>query len=164
LEQIASDAGFTKGALYSHFAGREDLFLEVAEQRAVSMTETWCRLTQACSTPATVARVLGQWLEHEFSTNRGWLLGNLEFSAIAARDPQLAQPLIARLRRAHYALGEIMLEKAGIDGHDPRRMGALAMSLIDGIIIHAALDTDLDIAARTTDGLLRLLTGNAYSG
>src|ERR1700678_1656229 len=34
LEEVAARAGYTRGAIYAHYASKEDLFLALMEQRA----------------------------------------------------------------------------------------------------------------------------------
>ena len=64
LEQIAADAGYTKGAVYSNFASKDDLFLAVLDARYERWLAQISRALEAEETPAAgleaVARVAGR--------------------------------------------------------------------------------------------------------
>ena len=53
LDEIAAEAGFTKGAVYSNFAGKEDLFFAVYERRLEARAAELHRIAdEAESAPA----------------------------------------------------------------------------------------------------------------
>ncbi len=87
VDMVAEEAGFTKGAVYSAFASKADLFLALYEER------TERRAAQAASI-ATVAGadVAGQQsgaFADTLRRDRAWLLVLLEFWTFAARDEAL---------------------------------------------------------------------------
>lgn len=157
LEAIAADAGFTKGAVYGNFSSKEELFLVLAEQRAESLPGEWRHIEPERMGRDEVGRAIGSWLAGAIRQRRGWFLANVEFSIVAARDPELAVRRLAALRRAHRELGGLLLRFCGPTTADPTALGVLAMTLIDGVIINAALDPDLDTATVIATGLQRLL-------
>lgn len=86
LEQVAARAGYTRGAIYAHYASKEDLFLELlrarierplAELRAVLGSE-----------PRTVRRLekFREWMSHQISDPL-WTILALEFKLYALRRP-----------------------------------------------------------------------------
>ncbi|RBM17946.1 hypothetical protein DI005_20675 [Prauserella sp. PE36] len=157
LEAIAADAGFTKGALYGNFSSKEDLFLVLAEERAESLPDEWQHIEPEGLGRDKVGWAIGSWLADVIRQRRGWFLANAEFSLVAARDPELAARRLAALRRTHRELGDVLLHFHGPAAADPTALGALAMALIDGVIINAALDPDLDVASVVATGLQRML-------
>jgi AcrR family transcriptional regulator len=93
LDAIAEAAGFSKGAVYSHFASKADLFLSLLESR---IEERAAGQRQALQQRGTVRSFIGQ----VFATSRAdpeWRLAVLEFRVVAARDPELQ----ARYRKVH---------------------------------------------------------------
>ena len=56
LDQIAAAAGYTKGAVYSNFASKEDLFFAVYERRA-GVAETQLTEQLAADPAAGLARI-----------------------------------------------------------------------------------------------------------
>jgi AcrR family transcriptional regulator len=84
LEQIADEAGFSKGVVYSRFASKADMFLALLEDRITSAprrTRTWPRSWPApatsppCSTwpcgPSKPPRAGGCWSPSSASTPSG---------------------------------------------------------------------------------------------
>ncbi|MBB1158129.1 MULTISPECIES: TetR/AcrR family transcriptional regulator [Amycolatopsis] len=157
LEAIAAEAGFTKGALYGNFSSKEELFLALAEERAESLPSEWRHIDPESLGREEVGRAVGSWLADAIRRRRGWFLASAEFSIVAARNPELAARRLAALRRTHRELGEVLLRYDRSATADPLPLGVLAMALIDGVIINAALDPDLDVASVVATGLQRLL-------
>ena len=88
VDQVAERAGYTKGAVYSNFAAKEDLFFAVYERRVQRMqTEVEPGLRQAG------AEHTFDWLATTMIERRdrddGWLAVFLEFWAHALRNPEL---------------------------------------------------------------------------
>ncbi|WP_156096820.1 TetR/AcrR family transcriptional regulator [Amycolatopsis jejuensis] len=154
LETIAADAGFTRGALYANFSSKEDLFLTLAEDRAESLFAELHTIGSAEIAAEKAGWVIGTWVAESFEERRGWLLANNEFSLIAARDPALATRRLATIRHGHAALGETL---ARLCGPGVRERGMLAMTLVDGVIMHASLDPEIDMRALIATGLQRIL-------
>jgi AcrR family transcriptional regulator len=118
LDAIAEAAGFSKGAVYSHFASKADLFLSLLESRIEERAEGQ---RQSLAQRGTVRSFIGQ----VFATSRAdpeWRLAVLEFRVVAARDPELQ----ARYRKVHErtvagiadALGTLVASK-GIESALP---------------------------------------------
>jgi AcrR family transcriptional regulator len=93
VEEIAEEAGYSHGAVYSNFEGKADLFLAVFEEymaeRARELAAT--QLAAAADAPLEArARALAdQWMER-FANDRESFVLHMEFIAHAGRDPELA--------------------------------------------------------------------------
>ena len=105
LDEIADRAGFTKGAVYSHFRSKADLFLslleEQIEQRATGQRDQASR----AMTAAEVATMVRQVVSLSRADPR-WRLAVLEFRVVAARDEQLNARYAAAHRKAMDGLVE----------------------------------------------------------
>ena len=122
VELICDHAGFTRGAFYSNFASKEELFLAVYE---VQMQERTQRLRAAVAEATAtvdptsadaVTRVLqdaGVLFMESLTADETWYLLNLEFRAQALRQPELRAPTAAAERHFHDTLAEIMLDMLG---------------------------------------------------
>ena len=87
LDQIANAAGYTKGAVYSNFASKEDLFFAVYERRAeVSRAQMEELLA---SDPAAGIERLSADTSGRHGRDDGWLAVFFEFWAHAIRHPEL---------------------------------------------------------------------------
>ena len=88
VDQVAERAGYTKGAVYSNFASKEDLFFAVYQQRVEhALTEVAPGLRQAGPEHAL------DWLATSMIERRGrddgWLAVFIEFWAHVLRHPEL---------------------------------------------------------------------------
>jgi len=102
LDRIAAAAGFSKGAIYSNFAGKEDLFLSLMDQQVRD------RLDRVGDTIATVgsdvgedvvAEQVGRVLTGVIASDTAWQLLFLDYVTHAARDPQRRAQLTERRRK-----------------------------------------------------------------
>jgi transcriptional regulator len=90
LDQIARAAGFSKGAVYSNFAGKAELFLAVLDKNIEdSMSRGWNAYDQA---PVDIS---GN--DEIAAAIKGFALASLEFIAVAARDEHLSEQVAQRL-------------------------------------------------------------------
>ena len=109
LEQISAEAGFTKGAVFSNFASKADLFLALLDLRIAERTE---ELDRALAAPeptleSEVRRAARAYMETAHRP-ADWSLLVTEFWAHASRDPGLRRELAIRHQRVLGALAERM--------------------------------------------------------
>jgi AcrR family transcriptional regulator len=88
LDAVADEAGFTKGAVYSNFSSKEDLFFAVYERR-VERAAAHARETVAAA-PTAAAALLELVAESSARRDRddGWLAVFLEFWTYVLRHPE----------------------------------------------------------------------------
>lgn len=93
VEEIAEEAGYSHGAVYSNFAGKEELFLAVFEQYMTQRIEEVAHATEIEGSFAERARAAAdQWMQR-FTDDRDTFLLHLEFMIHAARNPHLSKQL-----------------------------------------------------------------------
>jgi AcrR family transcriptional regulator len=105
VDQVAERAGYTKGAVYSNFASKEDLFFAVYERRVdQALTEVVPGLCQAGAERAF------DWLATTTIERRGrddgWLAVFFEFWAHVLRHPELRDRFAAIHARALEPLAD----------------------------------------------------------
>src|SRR3954469_10655382 len=88
LEAIAEEAGFSKGVVYSQFAGKPDLFLALLEQRIDERAEDNDRLVSQHSGVDAIQALLRA-NARTTSEAPEWSRLLIEFRLVAARDPAL---------------------------------------------------------------------------
>jgi AcrR family transcriptional regulator len=88
LEQIADEAGFSKGVVYSRFASKADMFLALLEERIAERAAQNADLAGQLAGTGNFAAVLDLAMRAE-RTAPGWRLLVTEFRIHAARDPEL---------------------------------------------------------------------------
>ena len=90
VEQIADEAGFSTGVVYSQFGGKADLFLALLEARITERAAANTQAVEGLTGDEGIARLL----EHAASVDRAepeWGLLVVEFRVHAVRDPELAR-------------------------------------------------------------------------
>lgn len=108
LDEIAQAAGFTKGAIYSNFAGKDGLLLAVVERHMDRLFEAYQRFTEPGTTdPAEVAAQWAQVVDEDPALQ----LLTLELEALAMRD----EGLRARVAIWHQAYVDRVVESGVAD-------------------------------------------------
>jgi AcrR family transcriptional regulator len=96
VDEIAAEAGFSTGAIYSNFAGKEELFLALAEEqihaRSREVAAAVASLTSVSDRAHEGAREWIGFVEREPHT----VLLMMEFWAFALRDPEVKPEVAAR--------------------------------------------------------------------
>jgi AcrR family transcriptional regulator len=128
LDEIAEEAGFSKGAVYSNFQSKEDLFLAVLDEHVGrQMFEIGDRIDRTRSTDEQVAEA-GQLFMELFQKERLWYLLSFEFLAYSARHPQFYVEFSARQRAQRQAVVD-MLEQHARQSDKPLPMSAARMAV-----------------------------------
>lgn len=99
VERIAEHAGFTRGAFYSNFVSKEELFFALSERESSRGLErmregfdllfTERPITPGDLTLDTLTDIVGLFLQHH-RDDRQWLLLHTEFRLLAMRNPVVA--------------------------------------------------------------------------
>jgi AcrR family transcriptional regulator len=149
LAAIAREAGLTKGAVYSNFDSKADLFLAVLDDDLVSLDpETWDPVARfAFNLEGQSVRLPGLAAEEREAVGFG--LATLEFAAAAARDQELSEAFGKRLAR--ILAGFEAVARRGHRDDDPlsaEQLGSMLMAFDQGAAIHW-LTGQMDINADT---------------
>lgn len=144
IEDIAADAGHTRGAFYAHFQTKEDLFLALLEQQAKAKLERIWKLLEDCSSPEERLRCLRNYYVAQLS-DREWTMLTLEFKLFALRHGKLRAKLAAAHRRIRASLNVAFIEeglpqrlKRGSRSWELRRLALEAM--LNGLVLEHAYD------------------------
>lgn len=110
VEEIAAEAGFSTGALYSNFEGKEDLFLALMdreiEQHAGEIARAVARQASVAARAAGGARQWMTTIEREPET----LLLFMEFWAYGVRDPGIRPKVAERFAHMRGVLTGLIAE------------------------------------------------------
>ncbi len=96
IEDIAADAGHTRGAFYANFASKESLFLALLEQQVSEHINRLSERLQCCESDQEKFSALREYYL-ERASDRQWSMLMLEFKLFAVRHPRIR----AKLARAH---------------------------------------------------------------
>lgn len=152
LDQVARDAGLTKGAIYWHFTSKDELFFALLDHKFVQNTApvpAELRLAAATADPRLALTMLLKANFARLLDDPDWARLYLEFIA-QARDDTLR----ARLAQFHAASLALVagymatMQDAGLAprGQDPRMLAMFWMALFDGLLLAWIINphTDLD--------------------
>ncbi|MFC1417630.1 TetR/AcrR family transcriptional regulator [Streptacidiphilus cavernicola] len=136
IEQVCARAGYTRGAFYSNFTSKDELFLELFDQHSA---QTVLRLSAAMDSIPTEDLTLDRLAERVCEiepAERDWYLVSTEFTLHAIRDRETARILAqhdARLR-AELARGITEhLRRAGLAlTVDPDELARLLIAIREG--------------------------------
>ena len=131
LEEIANEAGYSKGAVYSNFDGKAELFLAVMDHNL-----EWLRGHDwdpfATPQPYAGAVAASPADEREATeTLRSFGLATLEFIGVAARDDRLMRELRARLQALVDTYQRVATTMRPADEHLPAEDVAQLMVAMD---------------------------------
>lgn len=139
LDDVAAAAGYTKGAVYSNFAGKEALFLALLDRHLDEQLAAIERLA-AMDSGADLRAALEAATEEAAAS--GWFgLLTLEFWLYAARDERAEQALATRYRRIRDRLAELIAER-GSPAVSPAEAAALLLALDAGLFLQQLIDPD----------------------
>jgi AcrR family transcriptional regulator len=126
VDQVAAEAGYSKGAVYSNFASKEDLFFAVYERRAEQGIEEMQRVIEAAGGAARGLDALSLAAARRRGRDDGWLAVFFEFWAHVVRRPALRERFAEIHARVQEPLAAALEEHAREHGHrladDPRKL------------------------------------------
>src|SRR4051794_29477114 len=89
VDEIAADAGYSKGALYWHFSSKEDLLLTLLDERVdAPLRRNIERLASAPPSEDMSVEAAGQFAR-QLAEDREALILDREYWSMAIRDPEL---------------------------------------------------------------------------
>ncbi|HEX6340165.1 TetR/AcrR family transcriptional regulator [Umezawaea sp.] len=158
VEEIAADAGYTRGAVYKHFDGKEGLWLAIVDGHAEAHL-TWLRaaLAGATTRDELVAALFPATVLDEDAAK--WSAVAAEVLAATARQPVTAAA-VAAVQRRHddqvVALLDTHVERLGVTPAIPLSQ---AVVLLGALGIGLALRTAVAPTAGSADIVDHVLAG-----
>jgi AcrR family transcriptional regulator len=152
IEEIAEEAGYSHGAVYSNFDGKADLFLAVLEEymaeRAQELAATQAELPEDAPIEIRARALADQWMER-FAKDRESFLLHMEFVAHAGRDPKLAQRFGTRSAALREAIAAYITHYQELEGIEAD------LSSDELALMLRALGIGLSIEALVSPGAVR---------
>ena len=146
--EIAREAGATTGALYSNFAGKEDLFLALFEERIAADVGEYSEIVAGGATLEEQARGAGdRWMEI-LRERPDYFPLLIEFWSYAIREPQLRERLATRfaaLRSGSAQVAAGAAERWGLSADATEageHLGLFINALGNGLALEKLVDPD----------------------
>lgn len=161
IEDVAAKAGYTRGAVYSNFANKGELFFALVDERFDDQLARPGFAAPETATPAQRVNMLARWLATEASQTREWLSAEIEFTAFASTDPALSIRMMEAQRAGRAALADLLAAECRLIGVTPALapddLAAVVTSLIRGLTIEYLVDLQTDVAGLLAAALRQLL-------
>lgn len=147
VEEIGREAGATTGALYANFAGKEDLFLALFEERIATDVGDYAEIVEAGATLDEQVRGAADHWMTILRERPDYFPLLIEFWAYAVREPKLREQLADRFAALREASARLVLEGARRLGISPsaefaERFGLMISALGNGLALERLADPD----------------------
>lgn len=148
LDRVALEAGFSKGAVYSNFAGKEELCMAVLdsihEEQIEGVLSAFAKDTDLDGR----IDAFVEWAREGLGRPR-WTALEVEFAGIARQSPYVALELVKRHREITDALTELIAGVVSQENLDialtPRQAATALLSLGIGLGAMRSLDSSIDV-------------------
>jgi AcrR family transcriptional regulator len=143
MEEIAAEAGFSRGAIYAHFGSKDDLLLAVMD-RFISRQLDQFRHLVGGADPVAAAKDAAEIFRESFSTQMVPL--ELELRMNALRHPGLRQRLVEADRRFSEENARLVEHMAGPEadlGVAPRDLADIGRAAVIGLLLYASVDEEM---------------------
>jgi AcrR family transcriptional regulator len=153
VEQIAVEAGFSKGALYAHFKSKEELFLALYRSKTARYgAKLRNALNDTSDRGAKIAAFRSFYID--LSKDREWALILLEVKLFVRRNPEARE----RLRELEeHAADNIEGELVGLFGASSRAGGEALGGIFSAMVLQAELEPEI-----VTERKMRAMLGTAF--
>jgi AcrR family transcriptional regulator len=163
LDAVAATAGFTKGAVYSNFNGKDDLFLAVLDDRldqlAHDMQQALAEPIAADGLAEQLPRVRGV-IERTWDDE--WTALYLEFVLYARRNPDAREKLATSRRRDREITINMLEEQYSGKGVAPEFsvpvLALISTALFEGLSLGRLVDPEAFTHETLTESLKFLYT------
>jgi AcrR family transcriptional regulator len=147
VEEIAREAGATTGAIYSNFAGKEELFLALFEDHVASQIRKYREIfARATNVEERSRGGADDWMAYLHEQPDSFPL-MIEFWSYAVRDPKLRPRYAERLAAFRDTFAEMIREGAQDLGIEippgfAENMGTVINALGNGLALEKVADPD----------------------
>jgi AcrR family transcriptional regulator len=144
VEEISETAGYSRGAFYSNFDDKEQVFLDVIDRRRSQVFKALDNLFQQISEPAERVAAVREWFTNQWRLKDFFTL-HTEFSRRAMRDRSIRKRLV-EIRRQEletYAVwvGRCLGATDGVPAERPEIVALVLWAVAHGLGT-LAIDTD----------------------
>ena len=146
IDQVAEEAGYTKGAFYANFKNKEELFLAMLDERFAERIEEIERVIAGEGTAAEKARRAGDDFTQMIVADLEWQRLFFEFSAYAARNEDFRQELVTRYRTMRDRIAAALQARADELGVEPPmapdQVALMLCAMANGVALEKLLEGD----------------------
>ena len=164
VDEIAAEAGYSKGALYWHFSGKDELLMALLEERIDAPTREMVALLESAPPERDMSVEAGREFARRLSTQRDAVLLEREYWSLAIRDPELRARYAEREARLRRALADAIEARARHLGTPDVPMPAedvarIVMSIVGGLSVDELVEPGSVRAELLADTLALIYAG-----
>lgn len=144
VDLVAEEAGLTKGAVYSNFASKEELFLAMLEERYAERLGELRAIARVADTPEATMQAGGADFTAALDADPEWAALYVEAWAHAVRNPAFAARLVGHHRALRDELAAIGAEQRHgfAPPFGPERVAAMLLAIGNGFAMEHRLDPE----------------------
>jgi AcrR family transcriptional regulator len=148
VDDVSTDAGYTKGAFYANFKSKEEMFLVMLDERYAAELERLEAHLPGEGTPAEEVRESAEDFIRFVRSDPEWPRLYFEFVVYAARNPEFREELATRNRAMRERIAEVIRNwAADFPAKPPFPYEDLALFLFcmaDGFLIARLIEPGTD--------------------
>jgi AcrR family transcriptional regulator len=166
VDEVAADAGFTKGAVYANFGSKEELFLEMLDRKFAMRLADIEAVLRTDASPEEQARVAGREFLATISGDPEWGRLFVEAALHASRNEAFREKLQGSYAAMRASMAELLKARVEADGIvSPVPYNQLAMmvfAMANGVGFERLVEGD-DVPADLFGTMLGLFTRGVWS-
>jgi AcrR family transcriptional regulator len=147
VEDVAKDAGYTKGAFYANFKSKEELFLVMMDEKYAAEIEQLESTIRGTDSPAEDARHAAEDFIRLAWSDPQWPKLYFEFTAYAARNPEFREEIATRDRAMRKRIAEVFRRWAADFGaeapFDYDDLAMMVFCMANGFLMGQLIEPDL---------------------
>jgi AcrR family transcriptional regulator len=149
IDDVAAEAGFTKGAFYANFSSKEALFLAMLVEKFAERLAELARTTGTDEAPEEQARQAGADFNRAIAADPEWERLFFEFAAHAGRDEAFRRELVSRYRALRERIAELYRERIDRDEamDEPPvpldKLTLMTFAMVNGMALEKMLEPDV---------------------
>jgi AcrR family transcriptional regulator len=145
VDEIAADAGYSKGALYWHFSSKEEVLLTLLEERVDAPMREMVALLESAPPERDMSVEATREFAQQLRDQREAALLDREYWSLAIRDPELRATYVARQAEFRGALASALTARARHLGAPNSPMTAedvarIVVSIIGGLTVDELIE------------------------
>jgi AcrR family transcriptional regulator len=163
VEEVAAEAGYTTGAVYSNFKGKEQLFLALTDYELEKRLADFRAVAEGADSPEDIEQAASKRFAKFIREDPDWPLLYFEFWAYGARNPALREEFSKRRVAIQKVIAEGVERQAVELGVQlPMAADQIAVgvgALINGLAFERVIDPD-----SVSDDLFGLIVSRLFVG
>ena len=146
IDDVAEEAGYTKGAFYANFRSKEELFLAMLDERFAARLEQIERILDSDDGLQDQTRRAGDDFVAAMRADPEWERLFFEFAAYAARNADFREELVTRYRSLRDAIAAALGHSKERHGHaawmDLDQVSLMLFAISNGFALEKLLEPD----------------------